>query len=591
MTDPLECLFLEAAELLMRVTIEDAGDTIHQLLNELVRFFDADRAYLRKNDHEEGVSVLISEAPRSLPGSEDHPLINVEFSADPLLEVSRTLAHPLVDFHGSAGETHVLVPLRTGQVTTGVLGVARQGGRNWLGREIQVLGAIATLLHHLCARLEAERELVHRALYDSLTGLPLRSQFLNQLAHLPGDASVVIVDVRDMRILNDGLSYASGNDFLAEISRRLKQAVRPTDLTARLEGDEFAVGLPDVSLQEAMLTAERLAEELSKPVDVRGTLVSRQFSVGVATGAASEGTDLVARAHAAKLEAKRPGAAPIVAYDRRVRQAALKRARTEVELQEALEAGDQLLVHYQPEFDLHTGEMLAVEALARWQHPTRGLLSAGEFIQVAEESGLVVDIGDIVLRQSAEALADWTRRYPEHPLTLRINASPAQLVDESLVSDLKAVVTANDLEFGSLCLEITEHVVISDVLSAQATLQQCAELGIGIAIDDFGTGYSSLEQLKNLPFDYLKIDLGFVRGLEINDSDTAIVDAILSLAGAFGVQAIAEGVETAHQLRALQRRNCDRAQGYLLSRPAPASTIEQYLANRYSIFDTSSRVA
>ena len=258
----------------------------------------------------------------------------------------------------------------------------------------------------------------------------------------------------------------------------------------------------------------------------------------------------------------------------------LRRCETEIELRQAIESRE-LTLHYQPEVNLITGEICAVEALLRWSHPRRGLLTAGAFIETAEESGLVVEIGDTVIRQAIYQLSQW---HDEHPdLEMWINISPAQLMSRDLATQISKLVEEFDVPADRICLEVTEHVVLGDLDATSGVLRRLQQMGVKLALDDFGTGYSSMKQLKQLPIDILKIDQTFVAGLGVSDHDSAIVDAAITLASAFDLDTVAEGVETQQQITELRKRGCEHAQGFLLARPAPPEEIAELLQQRLAV--------
>ena len=263
-----------------------------------------------------------------------------------------------------------------------------------------------------------------------------------------------------------------------------------------------------------------------------------------------------------------------------MRTRVLDRYEVEIELRQAIERGE-LTLYYQPEVDLETGEICAVEALLRWQHPRRGLLTAGAFIETAEESGLVVEIGDTVLRQAINQLSQWKEEHPQ--LEMWINVSPAQLMSRDLATQIQQLVDEFDVAADRICLEVTEHVVLGDIDATTGVLRRLRRMGVKLALDDFGTGYSSMKQLKQLPIDTLKIDRTFVSGLGVSDHDSAIVDAAITLASAFGLGTVAEGVETQQQITELRKRGCNHAQGFLLARPGPPDLIGPMLADPMEI--------
>jgi EAL domain-containing protein (putative c-di-GMP-specific phosphodiesterase class I) len=351
------------------------------------------------------------------------------------------------------------------------------------------------------------------------------------------------------------------------------------DLVARIAGGEFAVLIdrPIVDLA-ALGIADRLREQVALPVRIGGHDVSRTASVGVASGTAlSKATDdLLAHAGAALRVAKTQGGNRVGVFDEQLRTSVEERSDTELQLRDAIDHGG-LILHYQPELDLRTGCLIATEALVRWNHPERGLLAAGAFITVAEETGLIVDLDRWVLTEACRQAAAWRQQYPQLRLTMRVNMSPAQFAAGSVVPLVENCLAENQLPGSLLCLEITEHAVMQDVDQAVQVLRDLKSIGVSFAIDDFGTGHSSMSQLKRLPVDALKVDQTFVAGLGIDGRDHAIVEATIRLAQSFGLDVVGEGVETVDMVHELLSLGCFRAQGYLLCRPKAADDLEPIL--------------
>jgi len=425
-------------------------------------------------------------------------------------------------------------------------------------------------------RKQMEEQLVHEALHDRLTGLPNRALFLDRLAQAVssqtrgrGAPAVLFLDVDRFKVINDSLGHEAGDEVLIELAQRLSELMRPGDTVARFGGDEFVVLCQGVQHPaEAMHVADRLIEGVSGPVSVTGADIVLSVSVGIAVSASAEDNagDLLRDADAAMYRAKRDGRARCVLFADDMRQEALARLETEVELRRAV-AEDQLRLHYQPVIDLGTGRVVGVEALLRWQHPTHGLVLPDQIIEIAEETGLIVPIGEWVLREACRQLAQWSEEAPH--LTMAVNLSGVQLGRVDLVRRVADVVEAAGIEPGRLSLEITESVLMRDAEEALGMLLDLKALGVRISVDDFGTGYSSLTYLKRFPVDVLKIDRTFVDGLGTDADDLAIVRSILALAEALGIDTIAEGVETPMQAQVLRDLGCERAQGFLLGRPVP----------------------
>ncbi|MFN2540050.1 MAG: putative bifunctional diguanylate cyclase/phosphodiesterase, partial [Mycobacteriales bacterium] len=427
-------------------------------------------------------------------------------------------------------------------------------------------------------RREMEEQLVREALHDRLTGLPNRALFLDRLtqslAALPrgrGALAVLFLDVDHFKVINDSMGHDAGDDVLVELGRRLEQLMRPGDTLARFGGDEFVVLCHGIyHPAEAVHLAESLADGLSGPMKVNGAEVVVAVSVGIALSTTSEDRagDLLRDADAAMYRAKRDGRARSVLFADTMREEAMARLETEVELRRALTSGD-LRLHYQPVVDLASGQVVGVEALLRWQHRTRGLVLPDDIIAIAEETGLIVPLGEWVLEQACEQLVAWHRDAPH--LTMAVNLSGVQLGRADFVARVADVLTRTGVDRSVLSLEVTESVLMRDAEEALWVLGALKSLGVRISVDDFGTGYSSLTYLKRFPVDVLKIDRSFVDGLGSDADDLAIVQAIQALATSLGMDTIAEGIETAVQRDVLLSLGCRRAQGYLFAQPGPAA--------------------
>ena len=427
-----------------------------------------------------------------------------------------------------------------------------------------------------------EAELAHQALHDPLTGLANRALLLDQLTRIllrrdrpAGSVALLFLDLDRFKVVNDSLGHTAGDQLLFAAAERLVGVLRPDDIVARLGGDEFVVlleGLDD--LREPVSLAQRIHRALKEPVMVDGNEVFTTVSIGIAVTTSSDDTadGLLRDADAAMYLAKARGRDRYEIFDEDLRTQATERLRTETYLRRAVEMGE-IEVYYQPELSLDTGEMVGVEALARWHHPVAGLLEAGAFIELAEDSGLILDLGAWVLGEACRQAGVWRREHPDHDLTMRVNLSARQIAQPTLVDLVVGALERGGLEPPSLCLEITETALMADPAAGLKVLQDLRALGVRLAIDDFGTGYSSLSYLKRFPVDVLKIDRSFVDGLGEDPEDTAIVTAIISLSRALGLRVVAEGVETRRQLDELRRLGCDRAQGFMFARPRPAQLL------------------
>jgi diguanylate cyclase (GGDEF)-like protein/PAS domain S-box-containing protein len=434
----------------------------------------------------------------------------------------------------------------------------------------------------------AETELAFRAQHDVLTRLPNRSLFVEHLGEaierrsgIPGEVAVVFVDLDNFKVINDSLGHGAGDRLLTAVADRLAGALREGDVVARFGGDEFTILLRDVvDEQHALQICERLAGALKPPVVLDGEQRFLTASLGLTVTGPRDSTpdELLRDADAAMYRAKAQGKARCALFDDGLRSEAVERLDLETGLRYALER-DELRLVYQPEVDLASGRIVAVEALLRWAHPVHGIVSPAKFIPIAEQSGLIVPIGAWVAREACAAAARWRETTAGADLTVAVNLSPRQLGSVDLLDDISHALGDAGLDASALCLEITETALMADTRSATETLQRLKSLGVRLAIDDFGIGYSSLMHLKKLlPVDLLKIDKSFVDGLMEHGADRAIVAAVINLAAALGVDAIAEGVETGEQAAALRSMSCGLAQGYHFARPVAPGEIAELLS-------------
>ena len=428
----------------------------------------------------------------------------------------------------------------------------------------------------------------HQSLHDSLTGLPNRARLSERLdaasdRQADGKAlAVLFVDLDDFKGVNDTGGHARGDELLVLVARRLESAVRDGDLVARLGGDEFAVLLERVEDRTAAVdVARRVLAELRRPFELEDRQVVISASVGIALRETpvdpADPHELLSRADLAMYVAKRRGKNQYEVFDVAMHAALVSRLELEGELQQAVHEG-QLVLHYQPILSLHDERPLGAEVLVRWQHPTRGLVPPDEFIPLAERTGLVVPLGEWVLRQSCEQMARWNEARPDAPLYLSVNVSPRQL-RSGIAGTVADALERSGLHPRQLVLEVTETAFVDDDADVDP-LHELRDLGVRIAVDDFGTGYSSLNYLRRLPVDVVKIDRSFVRELTHGSDDEALVDAIVRLCRALGMVVIAEGVETAGEASVLRGLGVPAAQGFLFARPAEAVDLHELLGER-----------
>jgi diguanylate cyclase (GGDEF)-like protein len=594
----LDAVVTRIAVRLMSASSASLGESLDWALRLLNEFFEVDTSFVRRTDFTREMSVLVAEWPPRSNVPDPDPLGEVLYGADPIFDAVRDLKEPFVmrpsgspDAYqdrveqgaGVSGVSMAMVPLIQQLDTVGVLGFVKFGDRSWDVAETNGLQAVASLIVNLQSRIEAEERLRYQAEHDELTDLANRRALLEEIRFRPGpemaaSLGLVLFNIDRFKALNSSLGQLAGDQFLIATADRLLGTTRSTAFVARLAADEFVLVLRGSSVSEARAIAARALDLLQGNVDIGGHQVSRTASAGMSFApSGAEGEQLLAQADAALRLAKLRGGNQIVAFDRQLDDATRERADTEVLLRHAIHHGG-LLLHYQPEVDLRSGALLAVEALVRWNHPDRGLLAAGSFIEVAEECGLIGDLGWWVLNEACRQMAVWRRQHPSRQFVMRVNISPAQLAIPNIVQLVETCLARHELAGELLCLEITEHAVVHDVDESVEILRGLKALGITLAIDDFGTGYSSMSQLKGLPVDALKIDQTFVAGLGTDAGDEAIVDATIHLARSFGLEVIAEGVETMALLEHLLALGCERAQGFLLCKPKPAAELAALLA-------------
>jgi diguanylate cyclase (GGDEF)-like protein/PAS domain S-box-containing protein len=442
-------------------------------------------------------------------------------------------------------------------------------------------------LTDITERRSLEEQLLHQALYDNLTGLPNRALFLDRLsqaiAHArrtPGyEYAVLWLDLDGFKVVNDSLGHLVGDELLVRVAARITVNLRDADTAARFGGDEFAVLLhqiPEFTAVEAIVS--RLQDDLGQPYDLDGHEVVVTASIGIATGANGydRADDVLRDADIAMYRAKSAGRAGYATFDSSMFAGAITRLQTETALRQAIEQ-DQLELHYQPIVDLANGSMQAMEVLVRWRHPLRGLISPGEFLPVAEESGLIVPMGRWVEMEACRQLYAWKAEgLVSANLRASINLSNREFWNPGLLNQIDQVLAATGVPAEWLVFEITEGVIMHNLERALEVLGELHARGVQIHIDDFGTGYSSLEALHRLPIDALKIDRSFVANLQDNKS-TELVRTIVQLGRNLGVDVIAEGIETPAQQHALAELGCPFGQGYWFSVPVPAGRLGELL--------------
>ena len=427
-------------------------------------------------------------------------------------------------------------------------------------------------------RMSAEERIRQLALYDSLTGLPNRATFYSLIKQALVVANrdnitggIMFIDLDRFKNINDSLGHGAGDELIRRVSARLKTCLRSSDVIARLGGDEFVVSLFDVkTAPAAAIVAKKMLATFATPFLIEGHEISISASIGISVypDDSVDLDNLIKFADIAMYRAKDRGRNTYLFYANDMNVRSLDRLQLESDLRRALDRRE-LLLHYQPQANIHTGEMTGAEVLLRWQHPEKGMVSPGQFIPLAEETGLVVGIGHWVLDQAVAQNKAWQKQgLPVVKLAVNV---AAQQFHPDLVNEVSAVLKEHQLEHEFLELEITESMVMNNAEQVIEMLKEMEKLGVRMSLDDFGTGYSSLSYLKRFPIHKLKVDQSFVRGLPSDENDVAITRAIIGMGKSMGLKVIAEGVETREQLEFLRAEGCDEIQGYLFSRPVPAS--------------------
>ena len=484
--------------------------------------------------------------------------------------------------------------LRNGQIDTIRMNVevARSDGpRLWVrihavplkvpgSSEQLVLSSVEDITETHSQRLELE----HAARHDVLTGVGNRTamaEVIERFAARHGEfPSLFVIDLDRFKMVNDSHGHAIGDDVLRIVADRVSSSVRSGDLVARLGGDEFAIVVPEITASEARDLARRLMSSVAEPFRVAGLDIVQTISVGAALGNDVESTaELLVRADRALYAAKERGRNDAVLFDDSMHDEMLRRLEVERDLRAAI-VRSELDVHFQPEFSTGDGTVLGVEALLRWEHPVRGRMRAAEFISVAEESGVIGELGSYVLRRACAAFAEVTASIGDDSLVLRVNISAREFARPDLPDTVREALEESGLDASRLCLEMTETTLMETPEMALETFSRLKDIGVQSAIDDFGTGYSSLSYLKRFPVDAVKIDRTFVEDITTDADSRAIVASIMRLAEAMELDAVAEGVETGEQLEVLRQLGCERAQGFVVAGALAPSELAEFLAVR-----------
>jgi diguanylate cyclase (GGDEF)-like protein len=485
-------------------------------------------------------------------------------------------------------EDAIVGPLRGENRTFGLLVVGERLGdvSTFVDTDVELLETFAghasillengRLEHSLAEVTQLKEQLRHQAYHDALTGLPNRLNLLEAVEHElergAASTAVLYLDLDRFKTVNDTWGHSAGDQLLAEFARRLGSAIRAEDLAARIGGDEFAVLVRNADAEVAVSTARRILEKIDGTYALGCGDVACHVSIGIAVGAtgATTGEDLIRNADIAMYSVKRSERAYTL-YEAELHEKLRVQRQLGLDLEAAIERRE-VLVHFQPVVRLSNGEIEGFEVLARWPHPTRGLLNAAEFLPAAEETGLTIELGRLVLERALEAARRWPQR-----LSIWLNVAAAELANERLVDTLSEALKGYGVEPSRLVIEVTESGVIQGSDGALVAMRRLRELGVSLTIDDFGTGYSSLSRLAEFPIQSVKIPKPFVDKLVGDDADEAFVDAILRLGDSLGLAAVAEGIEQDAQAERLKQMGCRFGQGYLFGRPAPADETERLL--------------
>jgi diguanylate cyclase len=551
-----------AKEALRVLSIEDnPGDAI--LVREMLRDASPDGFHLENADR------LSTAVASLLAGAVDCVLLDLSLPDAEGLEALAQVRTVALD---------VPIIVLTGR-TDEVLAVqaVHEGAQDYLIKGQVDARLLSRSINYAIERKRAEVELAHQAMHDALTGLPNRALFydrlgqaLNRVGRQGSAVAVLFLDLDRFKLINDSLGHGAGDKLLVSVAERLAGVLRAGDTAARFGGDEFVILCEDVSGErQAIAIAERIAAELDAPFVIDSDEVFAHTSVGIAlaTEPGARPEALIRDADAAMYRAKERGGGVYEVFDDAMRERAVRRMATENALHRALDRGE-FVMHYQPIVHMATGALYGVEALARWQHPARGLVMPGEFIEAAEETGLIIALGAWAFEAACRQSAIWGS-----DVMMSVNLSARQCTHPDLVATFGEILARTRADPAAVSLEITETALMEDIELSTVTLSALKELGLRLALDDFGTGYSSLRALQHFPVDVVKIDRSFIEPIERDPQEAAIVAAVISLSHALGLRTVAEGIETIAQVDRLRALGCDLAQGFYFAKPGPAEDV------------------
>ncbi|MEN4446321.1 bifunctional diguanylate cyclase/phosphodiesterase [Mycobacterium sp. SM3041] len=593
---------------LMAVDADNYVAASEQALTDVAAHFGLDVAFLRHNDHTIGATILIAQWPIRTYVPDPDPIGTVYFKdADPVFAMAEHVAEPVIlrpaaepdEFQQRIEEgttvpviSMAAVPMNVtdtaepdGFTTTGTLGFIKYGDRQWLDEEITALKVIATMFAHVKVRVETLASIKHLAEHDDLTGLRNRRSLLDHLDQRlasgePAPVAALYIDPDQLKAVNDLLGHETGDQVLVELTQRLSEYAAGEAFLARLGGDEIVAVLnAPTSLADAQAYAERLRETLAARLMLGSSYIRHRVSIGVAVGipGADSVSDLLRYAEHALTAAKAAGGNTVIAFSDELAAQFSFQTDVEVHLQDCIDNG-ALFLYYQPEVDLRSGELVAMEAVVRWNHPTRGLLLREEFMPTAEATNFGGAVGREVLRMACEQFRRWRAEGLAQNVMLRVKLSPAQVLTAGFTEHLAATLAQFEVPAGSLCLELPEDLLVTEAQLCGQILLELKQIGVQLALDNFGTGYSFLPSLKELPIDSLKVGRGFVQTLDHDDENALFVQSIALLADAFGLELTADGLETESAAQKLIAMGYRRAQGLLVSGPVDADTMRQLLA-------------
>lgn len=529
----------------------------------------------RGHDHAEPLRHSVALTPRDIQALQANRVLSVDAGRDELPAY-------LLSLHDQGAAHFLLFPIELQQEVAGVMGLAYRQPHDLQPEDIEQTRELAGRIAVALSNAAWEEKLYHHAHYDTLTNLPNRlllkdrlEQAMARAGRTGNTVAILFIDLDRFKDVNDSLGHRAGDELLVLVAQALHECIRATDTVVRLGGDEFTVIIPDIDRQDdAFSTVDAVAKQihatLSRPFRVGGHEIRVTASMGIAfyPRDADNYDDMLRKADSAMYHAKGRGKSNYQFYSDKLNARTLERLQTENGLRRALEGG-QLRLYYQPQICTATGRIVGAEALLRWQLPDGRIVAPAQFISVAEDTGLIVPIGEWVLNSACQQAVDW-RKQGLAGIKIAVNISARQFIQTDLIDQVARALTHSTLDPRYLELEITESTTMDSAENAVATLHRLKELGVHLSIDDFGTGYSSLNYLKRFPIDYLKIDQTFVYPLPGDPESMCIVDAVIALAHGLKLTVIAEGVETAEQYDLLQARGCQVLQGYFISKPLPA---------------------